>query len=213
MSHKIINFLPLRCREPTQIEIVLAQHKNEPIPKAKIFETHLEIVESMVEKECSCCSRSAIDDFLDSSLEYSKWIKSMPYLSKVPLINAYRKDVLPRTEFKDCKQEIINHGMIIPKGQILYSGGTFEINDMSYKEYLLSTTLQPSVARWHSCHYSKHIAILTITDNRTYGFVMSRIQGYSQEKEVLLAGKLNLIFKNLLDMGEFKIFEFDLSTK
>ena len=213
MSNKIIEFLPLKCREPLDRDIQIAKFNGEPAPQARVFYSHIEIVESMIEKDCSCCSRSAIDDFLKTSNDYSNWIKKMPYLKDVPLINAYRKENLSKSKLKDLNKEIIENGMIIPKGQVLYSGGTFKKNDMSFEEYVLSTTLQPSVAWWHSCHYSNHISILRVCDEKTVGYVMNRINGHSQEKEVLLAGRLNLKFNNYVDKGKFKIFEFDLFTK
>ena len=213
MNDQIIDFLPLEFCKRTNRSKLLAMLKNESIPEEKTYNSHLELLKEVAESSGQSRSTMAIEEFLNKSSRYSSWIKLMPDLSEVNSIYKYVNEYSKFNDWQALKNEIIKFGMIIPKGQCLYSGGSFETNDMQIEKLGFSTTLQPSVACIHSHSKNKDIALLKVSDYKTYGFILNKTHRHKYEREILLAGMLELKFKAVESVGEYRVFDFDLYSK
>jgi hypothetical protein len=123
---------------------------------------------------------------------YKQWQRLMPYLKDVPQISRYRKH--RSKNLLAVNGEILNTGGYLDAGQLLYRGGTF-VSEQIITDEPSSTSMNPSVARWHALEVGGQIAVLKIAGSRSirgFAYSTSGNQQLKHEYEVLLQSGLRL---------------------
>ena len=138
----------------------------------------------------------------------------MPFLKDVPNIHKFRNLPKHKININLVNNEIILFGGYLTQGQILYRGGNFQAKDTTIDNDPISTSIMPSVARWHAIKVSGEIAMLEIAESnitRAFAFKTKGNQRLKDEYEVLLQNSLRLEYvktsnHNNMQIHEFKVY-------
>lgn len=216
----LINVLPVSEREPSQMDIVLAQHKGIALPPRKTVHTVFEIINDVASNFVSNSLANQFEESLKYSAEYQAAKKMMPALGKVPAIRDYRTKY-PAFNEHEVQREISQYGFQLSIGQVLYHGGLWPLSASNIAagsslvtHKALSTTLSPKVGAVHATYHSPfQIWVITIVGEKVNSFVFNDAgnQRLSHEKELLLAPGVNLCCTASRIVGKFQILDIEAS--
>jgi hypothetical protein len=99
---------------------------------------------------------NALEQAINQTKEYQIWKRSMSPLKDVPEIQKYKNNY-KKSDKNQVSQQIGKSGALIPRGQVLFHGGTWygpnpspRLGDQCILDGPLSTTLSPQVAAVHA---------------------------------------------------------------
>jgi len=191
----LIDLFPISTRAHTPTELALAKAGIESLRPVRVFECPTCLVEAIIDGEGLGDAHSAFEDALKACSIYKQWQKSMPYLKDVLQLSAYRYKKKHHNDACAINRELLSVGRYLQSGQILYRGGIFTSERIIISDGPISTSMHPSVARWHAIEVSGQIAILRIPKNKSvlaYPYKTSGNQRLKHEYEVLLQNNLRL---------------------
>lgn len=88
-----------------------------------------------------------IENELENGGEYANWRKKMPPVTPQALLDYQQQYPISQTQMKLANDEVTNHGVIIPHGQILFHGGQWrKMNAVTLLSAPFATTFCPEVA-------------------------------------------------------------------
>ncbi|WP_254945254.1 hypothetical protein [Cyanobium sp. AMD-g] len=189
----------------------MEQGVSELIP-SKVHASYEALLNQIISDEGLGATTRAVEEALKSSVVYKEWQRLMPCLRDVPLIRAYRRQGT-EIDLSGVNQEVLCNGGFLRAGQILFSGGAFASEEVEITNGPMSTTMHPSVARWHAKKVNGQIAILKIAASHSVlGFVY-RVTGnqmFKHEYEILLQNNLRLVQTSICCVGEFQVRSYDV---
>lgn len=206
---------PISTRKPSQMEIILARIKGKPKPQVITYNDQLELLRLIIENKGLGPTHNAYERALQRSIKYKTWQNKMPYLKDVPNIYGFRNLKKQRNDVKKVNKEILAMGGYLSKGQVLYRGGIFREKEIEITDGPISTTLLPSVARWHAVEVSGEIAILKISEENSikgFAFKTTGNQKHKREYEILLQNNIYLKQTCEHDLG-LRVVEYDVFSK
>lgn len=210
-NFNLLNVLPVTTRVHTANDLSIAQADSKPLRIITTFRTEIDVVKHVIEHDGVGEAHSALEDALKNSATYKGWQNSMPYLRDVPNIHAFRNKPRHTNDVTLVDAEIVECGGYLPKGQILYRGGRFQAIDSSINDGPISTSLMPSVARWHAIEVSGEIAIFEVAEDnkiRAFAFKTRGNQNLKREYEVLLQNNIRLEYMKSSRHCNMKIHNF-----
>lgn len=213
---ELLDVFPVHTREPSQRDLALAKHSGKPEPKSVKFDNHITLLDACIHEEGNGAANSAIEHALRASKIYKTWQKSMPFLKEAPNIHGFRNIKRHKNDVKEVNREILEIGGYLPLGQILYRGGDFKNDNIVVSNGPISTSVLPSVARWHAIEVGGEIAVLRISENhaiRAFAFRSRGNQGFKQEHEVLIQNNIELKQTNTRNYLGIQIVEYDVFSK
>ena len=188
-----IDLFPICTRAHTARELAFAQALQTPLRTIRVLENSAAIVDAIIDSEGMGDVHAAYEGALKGCAEYKQWQNSMPYLKDVPQIRTYRRN--KHGDLSAVNREVLKAGAYLPVGQIQYHGARFDSGRLHITDTPISTSMHPSVARWHAVEVGGQIAVLKIgTPRSVLGFVYkaSGNQKLTHEYEVLLQSDLRL---------------------
>ncbi len=192
----LLTLLPARGREPSSMDIALARHRNQPIPRARVFKSTRKIMASLVAgDDYGNDARNSIERVLECSSTYAEWIRSMPDLMVVAALKGYREDRSYMDRPDSVVEAIRSNGALLPPGQILFRGGQFDGSTTFLPEVPISTSLLPQVAHSHCGKSGFQFArFVTAPGSQIVCVVFSASDKtkFSHESEVLIAGAIKM---------------------
>lgn len=205
----------MTTRPHTGQELALHRVGFKSLRKIATFHNEIEIVNHIIENDGSGEAHGALEEALEKSIVYTKWQKLMPFLKMVPSIYAYRNKSKHKFDIRLVDLEILRFGGYLPKGQILYHGGTLLAKDTISSDGPISTSMMPSVARYHAKKVSGDLALFEVAEDnvlRAFAFKTKGNQKLKHEYEVLLQNNIRLEYKKTsvhcdMKIHEFKIFQ------
>lgn len=207
------DLFPISTKQPNQRDILLAKAQGEPAPESITYNDPLEVLRVIIENDGLGPAHSAYEDVLRDSKVYKTWQKQMPYLKDVPNIHGFRNKKWHKIDVTEVNKEILSIGAYLPKGQMLYRGGNFQNREIHINDGPISTSLMPSVARWHAVEVMEEVAILRISEENSikcYVYRSSGNQKHKKEYEVLLQSNIKLKSIREHNMGlrvvEYEVF-------
>lgn len=209
----LLNVLPVRTRKHTPREIALAKAMARPLRTRMTYHNAIDMVKAILDEGGVGEASSAMTEALKTSSIYKYWQISMPCLKDVKNIHYYRLDKTNKFNLNEVDKEIITYGGYLTKGQILFRGGNFSGRVNAKTKAPISTSTNPSVARWHSIKVKGEIAILRISEPnavmafafKTYGY-----QRHTGEFEVLLQKYIKLKFQRSFWHKKIRVIIFDV---
>lgn len=214
---ELINLFPLTVHSHWSLAMRLAQLRTlEPPPATRFFCSAEVLIEELIREGGVGATHNTVENTLKASAEYRKWQCSMPFLKDVPWIRAYRAegDHMDLADLTAVNQEVLSKGGYLQEGQILYSGGNFNTERIEIATGPLSTSMHPSVARWHAISSSGQIAILKIAaSSSVLGFVykVTGNQKFKIEYEVLLQNGLLLNQSSACSYNGLEVRSYDVT--
>ena len=212
----LVDCFPLKTREPREQDIWSAESRGEPIPQSTTYLRHQEIWPRIIESGGSCAENAAVEDALRASLVYKSWQQAMPFLKDVPILKKFRSEKLRSSDLNAVNHAILTHGMFLPAGQILYRGGNFGGDNLNLTDGPVSTTLLPSVARYHAIEVKGQIAVFRVMESnsiRAFVFSSRGHQNLKHEHEILLQNELMLSQPFTCLVGEISVIEYEVRAK
>lgn len=211
----LIDLFPLTTRPHSCHDLSLADAGIKALREIKIFESPISLIKAIIDSDGTGEAATALDDALKSSAKYKAWQKSVPKLKDVPNLKAYRTQKKNKNDIGAINTELENIGAFLSSGQILYRGGHFPSEEFIIDRDPVSTSMHPSVARWHALTASKQIGVLRIVHSGSvvaFPYGTSGNQQLKQEFEVLLQG--GLLFRQISSQnyGGLDIKFYDIST-
>ena len=210
-NFNLLNTLPVTTRVHTAQELALTQAGIKSLRTITTFHTEIDVIKDVIKHDGMGEAASALEDAPINSATYKGWQKSMPYLKNVPNIHAFRNKPKYQNDVTLVDAEIVKHGACLLKGQILYRGGKFQAIDASINDGPISTSLMPSVARWHAIEVSGEIAILEVAEDnkiRAFAFKTTGNQKLKHEYELLLQNNISLEYMKSSCHCNMKIHNF-----
>jgi hypothetical protein len=198
----LVNPYPVSSRDPSARDVALAEAGALELPSKETYCGPREIVQAVMRDEGVGAAHNAFEGSLKESAEYKDWQRSMPYLKDVPNISTFRKGRKGHVDPWKANDEVLEVGGLLCAGQILYRGGVFRHAEVAISEGPVSTSMHPSVARWHAIEVRGQVAILRIAEDRKVkGFAYQTVgnQKHKAEFEVLLQSGLRL--------NQYEVFE------
>lgn len=209
----LVDLLPISTRPPSQFEINFAQAMGNPVRVSITYHDPLAALQAIIEGEGTGPASSAIEDALRKSGTYKTWQGAMPRLKLVPYIHGFRNLKKHQNDVVKVNEEIMAVGGLLTKGQLLYRGGQFNKNEIIIEDGPISTSLMPSVARWHAAEVRGEIAVLRIAEDnavRAFVFSSSGNQRHKDEYEVLLQSNIRLTQCASHDHMEIRVVEYEV---
>ena len=214
---ELINLFPVTVHSHWTIAMRLAQQSSlEPPPATRFICSPEVLIEELIRTGGTGETHNAVENTLKASTEYRRWQQSRPFLKNVPQIHAYRTegDHMDHAALAAVNQEVIRTGGYLQEGQILYSGGNFNSESIEILDGPLSTSMHPSVARWHAINRGGQIAILKIAaSGSVLGFVYKATgnQRLKIEYEVLLQNDLRLNQSSICNLNGLEVRSYDVT--
>ncbi|MBD2719322.1 hypothetical protein [Synechococcus sp. FACHB-909] len=210
---ELVDLLPIRSSYPNSaISQALLEHGIGELISSQVHESHEALLEKIISDEGLGATARAVEEALKASVTYKKWQRLMPYLRDVPQIRAYRMEET-ENDLSGVNLEVLCNGGFLQAGQILFCGGIFVSEQVVISNGPMSTTMHPSVARWHAKMVNGQIAILKIAASHSVlGFVyrVTGNQKFKHEYEVLLQNNLRLVQTSICCVGEFQVRSYDV---
>ena len=212
---ELINLFPITVHPHWTIAMRLAQQSSlEPPPATRIFCSPEALIEELIRTEGTGETHNAVENILKASTEYRKWQQSMPLLRDVPRIHAYRTegDHMDHAALAAVNQEVLTTGGYLQEDQILYSGGNFNSESIEILDDPLSTSMHPSVARWHAINRGGQITILKIAASDSvlgFAYKVTGNQKLKIEYEVLLQNDLRLHQTSMCSFNGLEVRSYD----
>lgn len=192
----LVTLLPARGREPSSLDIALAQQSNQPTPRARVFKSTRCVMASLVAgDDYGRDAKNSIERCLESSNDYAEWVRAMPDLMAVAALKGYREDRSYMDRPDSVVEAIRSNGALLPPEQILFRGGQFDDSTTFLPEVPISTSLLPQVARSHCGKSDFQFArFLTAPDSQIVCVVFSASDKtkFAHEAEVLIAGPIKM---------------------
>jgi hypothetical protein len=190
---ELVDLFPISTRPHTPMELALAEAGSNHLRPIRAFSSDVDLIDAILEDgDRGDEARGAVEDALRNCAVYKQWQRLMPYLKDVPQISRYRKH--RSKNLLAVNGEILNTGGYLDAGQLLYRGGTF-VSEQIITDEPSSTSMNPSVARWHALEVGGQIAVLKIAGSRSirgFAYSTSGNQQLKHEYEVLLQSGLRL---------------------
>ena len=190
---KLVDLFLISTRPHTPMDLALAEVGLKQLRPIRVFNSGADLIEGILEEgDRGDEARGAVKDALRGCAAYKQWQHSMPYLKDVPEISHYRRH--RSKSLLTVNVQILNTGGYFNAGQILYRGSAFMSEQILTGEPT-STSMNPSVARWHVLEVGDQIAVLKIDRSRSIRGFASRTSGnqsLKHEYEVLLQSGLRL---------------------
>jgi len=122
---------------------------------------------------------SHIENELENGGEYKNWRAKMPPVTPQLLLDYQQLYPITPTQMTLANDEVINHGIMIPHGQILFHGGQWKgMNAVTQLSTPFATTFCPQVAMREAEHSSKaynkgyiDLMVITVVDPKVKAFV------------------------------------------
>ncbi len=209
----LLNVLPVTTPEHTAQELAFAQAGINPLRTITTFHNEIDVVMHVIEHDGTGEADSAFEDALKNSAIYRGWQNLMPFLKDVPNIHAFRNKPKHKNDVTLVDAEIVQCGGHLPKGQILYRGGNFQTFDTIINDGPISTSMMPSVARWHAIKVSGEIAIFEVAEDnkiRAFAFKTRGNQKLKHEYEVLLQNNIRLEYEESRSHHNMNILMFKI---
>jgi len=209
----LLDIFPFNSAPHGEQSKAIAKALNEKLEPSVTYANPRQLVEEILRHDGGGDPRSASRLATDNSEIYREWQNSMPYLMDVPNISAYRQSSSMYYTLDKLEEEIIKHGRLLRKGQILYRGGTTNQAQIR-RSTPLSTSTLPSVAWSHAAKTAGNISILNIaTDLRVkaFAFRTKGNQKLKQEYEILLQSHVVLTKTETHKLGDKLFYEYDLT--
>ncbi|MGP2415026.1 hypothetical protein ACTUSQ_12785 [Pantoea ananatis] len=127
---------------------------------------------------------SHIENELENGGEYKNWRAKMPPVTPQLLLDYQQLYPLTPTQMTLANDEVINHGIMIPHGQILFHGGQWKgMNAVTQLSTPFATTFCPQVAMREAEHSSKaynkgyiDLMVITVVDPKVKAFVFDMVE-------------------------------------
>lgn len=209
---ELVDLLPIRTHSYSSISQALAEQGVRELRPSQVHESHEALLDQIISDEGLGDTAKAVEEALRSSTVYAKWQRLMPYLKDVPHIRAYRMQAIG-LDLSGVNLEVISNGGYLQTGQILYSGGIFASEQVAILDGPMSTTMHPSVARWHAQKENGQIAILKIAASHSvlgFAYKVTGNQKLKHEYEILLQNNLQLMQTSICRVGEFQVRSYDV---
>lgn len=151
-----------------------------------------------------------IENELENGGEYANWRANMPSVTPQILLDYQQLYPLSPAKMDQANNEINNHGMMIPNGQILFHGGQWMgKNAVTHLRAPFATTFCPQVAMREAEHSGKaynegyiDLMVITVVDPRVKAFVFDMDDPEKgNELEVLFAAGATIKVTNRTEMG------------
>ena len=208
---ELVDPFPLFTPPHTPHEVGLSEAGLRPLRPLRVFQDVAAFIDAFVGGKDSDEARVTLEDALADCDTYKQWQRSMPFLKDVPSIHAYRNR--PYNDLAAVNREILRHGGYLRAGQILYRGGRFGPDKSVVTDGPMSTSMHPSVARWHASEVSGQIGVLRVAASRSVLAFVYRISGnqrLTHEYEVLLQDRLYLEQNAVRNVGGIEVRTYDL---
>ena len=195
-------------------ELAVAQFGIQSLRTITTFSNELDVIKHVIEHYGTGEADSALKNALDNSAIYKEWQDLMPYLKDVPNIHAFRNKPKHKNDVTLVNAEILQYGGYLSKEQILYRGGKFQAIDISIIDGPISTSMMPSVARWHAIEVSGEIAIFEVAeDNKILAFAFKTRgnQRLKHEYEILLQNNIHLEYIESWSYLKMRIHKFKIN--
>jgi len=190
---RLVDPFPISTRPHTPTEVALAEAEPEQLRTIRVFYSSADLIDAIVEDgDRGDEARGAAESALKVCPAYKEWQRAMPCLKDVLEIHRYRRNL--SKDLAAVNLEILSVGGYLCAGQVLYRGAQFTSVQILTNEPI-STSMNPSVARWHALEVGGQIAVLTIGAShsvRAFAYKTSGHQGLKHECEVLLQSGLRL---------------------
>jgi len=209
----LLDIFPFDSAPHGEQSIAIAKALNKKIKPSVTYTNPRQLIEEILRHDGGGDPRSASKLATNNSEIYKEWQNSMPYLKDVPNISAYRRSSFMNYALNELEEEIIEHGGLLEKGQILYRGGKTNQAEIR-RSTPLSTSTLPSVAWSHAAKTSGNISILKIATGsriKAFAFRTKGNQKLKQEYEVLLQSHVVLTKTETHKLGDKVFYEYDLT--
>lgn len=120
-----------------------------------------------------------IENELENGGEYANWRQKMPPITPQVLLDYQQLYPISPAQMTLANNEVINHGIMIPNGQILFHGGQWKgMNAVTQLSVPFATTFCPQVAMREAEHSGKaynagyiDLMVITVVDPLVKAFV------------------------------------------
>jgi len=210
---KLVDLFPISTRPHTPMELALAEGELKQLRPIRVFNSDANLIDAILEDgDRADEARGAVEDALRTCAAYKQWQRSMPYLKDVPEISHYRKN--RSQNLLAVNVQILSTGGYLDAAQVLYRGGTFMSEQIVTREPT-STSMNPSVARWHALEVGGQIAVLKIVRSRSirgFAYRISGNQKLKHEYEVLLQSSLRLEQTSARHVSGLSVRSYEVTT-
>jgi hypothetical protein len=209
----ILDLLPISTLDPCPRDKELARHGLITIEPKETYFSPMGIVKKAIENDGLGRSHTTYSHALKNSEIYRNWQKTMPFLKDVPNISDFRNQNKHKNDRWTANDEVLQFGGLLSKGQILFRGGTFNRTELLIDDGPISTSLHPSVARWHAVEVKGQVAILRIAEDvsiRAFAYKITGNQRHKGEYEVLVQSGLRLRQYDQCVVGKIEVRAYDV---
>ncbi|MEG9672612.1 hypothetical protein V6X57_24565 [Serratia bockelmannii] len=151
-----------------------------------------------------------IENELKNGGEYENWRGKMPPVTPQILLDYQQLYPLSQKQMAQANTEVINHGIMIPHGQILFHGGQWKRkNAVTQLKDPFATTFCPQVAMREAEHSGKaykggyiDLMVITVVNPQVKAFVFDMEEPEKgNELEVLFASGAKISVTNRIVIG------------